>query len=627
MMKRVFVVLFALLLFGVIAGPAWADTPAQTDPPVKGYIEFCKAPNEALNGTFGITFTKGSQTYSVLGGLAQGTCSRPYEVDPGSWTVTETGSSLGMNDDGNTVADSREFLNEPTSTVVGKGDAPGANLATGWTRTGPTAVIVPAGNVSDVVKVTFSNTLKTGVIEVCKSVLDPTHSPLTGSWSFHVTGGNQFATDVSTTVGNCSGPITLPAGHFKVVETGIQSVTAITASQDPGPAASNNEQMTSYDLDAATIVAMVDPGNASEQTIVTFTNNLVTFKLCKAWEGDITDAAASYTFDLAYSGVGAPVSGPSPVSLAPGTCKDLGNYRAGTRVVVTERVTPGQKVDWIWASQGLVPDTLSRPNRTVTVDLMAGETVVKFVDTPADPGWVKICKATTAGETHIPAGTVFTFTVAALTGYPAGTSDTVTVTAGDPGTTQCSAPIESKFNATWKVTESARAGTTVSAITAVPSKVIVEDKIGDVATNQDVLTAVDLPNRSANVTTSEGKTTEVTFTNVDPPSVPIVVVSSGDSSSPVVITPVAGLPVLTPVAPAAPFVPPVVSASKSASASAAVQVSQLKKQLATLKTTQAKLQKAFLHAKTKAAKNALAKRIGIVKAQQKQIIHKLQLLS
>jgi hypothetical protein len=55
-------------------------------------------------------------------------------------------------------------------------------------------------------------------------------------------------------------------------------------------------------------------------------------------------------------------------------------------------------------------------------------------------------------------------------------------------------------------------------------------------------------------------------------------------------------------------------------------VAQLKKQLVTLKATQTKLQKAFLAAKTKAAKNSLAKRIAVVKASQAKINLQLKLL-
>ena len=90
------------------------------------------------------------------------------------------------------------------------------------------------------------------------------------------------------------------------------------------------------------------------------------------------------------------------------------------------------------------------------------------------------------------------------------------------------------------------------------------------------------------------------------------------------ITPVGGVTLLTPVASLA---PPVATVNKSASAKAALTVTQLRQQLITLKKTQARLHKAFLHAKTKAAKNALAKRIGINKAHQKQINNQLQLLS
>ena len=282
-----------------------------------------------------------------------------------------------MDNSGNTV-ESKEFLGTPTSTAVGKNDAPGANPASGFSRT----VTVPAGDSSNVVKVTFSNTLTTGVIEVCKKVTDVS---LTGTWAFTVTGGNGFTATTSTTPGNCSPAITLPSGHFKVVETGnspsnAESVTSITAVNQ---SAGNVVKWSS--LPAATVVATVDVGDSSKQTIVTFTNNLVTFKLCKNYDG--VSPVTSYPFTLStVAGSAGPNTPPATVSVAPGTCKDLGSYRAGTRVLVTEGITPGTKVGAITANQGIVATTLNRPDRSVQVDLLAGETVLTYLDVPA-PAW------------------------------------------------------------------------------------------------------------------------------------------------------------------------------------------------------------------------------------------------
>jgi hypothetical protein len=254
--KRALVVLFGMIVLGAIAGPAFAGT--------GGYVEVCKAPNAQLNGTFQFLIQDGTGTSSTTGqtvSLAQGTCSAPIAVAPGSVKVTEQGSSLGWDDNGAKVL-SKEFLATPTSTAVGKNDPPGANPATGWDRT----VTVPAGGVDNVVKVTFSNTLVTGVIEVCKKVTDPS---LTGSWSFRILGGNGFDSTTQTTVGNCGPAITLPAGHFAVVETGnnagnVEAVASITATNQ-----SIGNVATKVDLPAATVIATVDVGDSSKQTIVT----------------------------------------------------------------------------------------------------------------------------------------------------------------------------------------------------------------------------------------------------------------------------------------------------------------------------------------------------------------------
>ncbi len=86
-----------------------------------------------------------------------------------------------------------------------------------------------------VVTVTYTNSLKTGVVEACKSIV--AGSGLTGSWQFTITGGNGYSSVQNVTAGTCSPPVTVPAGKVIVQETGdaSESVTAITATQGALP--------------------------------------------------------------------------------------------------------------------------------------------------------------------------------------------------------------------------------------------------------------------------------------------------------------------------------------------------------------------------------------------------------
>ena len=100
---------------------------------------------------------------------------------------------------------------------------------------------------------------------------------------------------------------------------------------------------------------------------------------------------------------------PAGTAAAP-NCQVVGTFRAGMQVGITEAVVPGTKVGSITVnpSAATVTGSLSLPNRTVTVTLGAGETVVTYEDIPALDGALKLCK--TAG-TPPPVGATFAFTI------------------------------------------------------------------------------------------------------------------------------------------------------------------------------------------------------------------------
>ena len=267
-----------------------------------------------------------------------------------------------------------------------------------------------------VVTVTYTNSLKTGVVEACKSIV--AGSGLTGSWQFTITGGNGYSSVQNVTAGTCSPPVTVPAGKVIVQETGDASESVTCDHRDAGRSARNKRgPPAGSNLDTATVVVAVQAGDASVQTIVTMTNNSVRLKLCKYVDQGLTNTGP-YTFRFGtVTGNAGPIGPISPVSITAGTaaapiCTVVGTYRAGTTVPITEDIIAGTKVGSITVnpatdaydgSPTVVPGTLSTANRTVTVQLGAGETVVTYQNVPASPGTLKICKVAGVSTPPVPA--------------------------------------------------------------------------------------------------------------------------------------------------------------------------------------------------------------------------------
>jgi hypothetical protein len=521
-MRRAFIVLLGVLVVGVFANSAFAADPAP--PPRNGYIEVCKAANPQLTDGFRFAILdawgESGIRYATIG---LGTCTSPIPVVAGDVKVSELGALTGLDNAGK-ISDTptRDFISA-TTTAVGPTGPVGTNPQSGFDR----VVNVPASpnGTSGVVTVTYTDTLVTGVIQVCKKIV--TGSGLTGSWQFTITGGNGYSSTQTVPAGACSPPVTVPAGKVKVQETGdaSEAVTEITATQTAsatnavlGPLAGP-----APDLDTATVVAAVSAGDASKQTIITYTNTSVRLKLCKWVDSGTPLGPYPFTFPSVTGNPG-PVGPIGPVSITPKgvgesnvVCVVVGSFRAGTTVQIVEGIVPGSKVGAITVNPEknayngnptIVPDSLSLPNRTVTVVLGKGETVVTYRNVPAKPGLLKICKVAGTSTPAVPPGTVFTFTVTRQNGAAA---------AGSPfsvPTGSCVVVGTFPFNETLSIVEGALPNIKVKEITAVPTLVVV----GGVNSNQPVLSNVNPAARSTSVTIGEDNITEVTFTNIDPPA-------------------------------------------------------------------------------------------------------------
>jgi hypothetical protein len=515
----------------IAAAPAVAGATEIVDPG-SGSLELCKtfaaapAGQQAYQGTFTYTVSSGSgnntktvatKTINAVTGGPQ-VCTEPFAVPAGvTLQITEGTNSW--------------------STVANVAQSPGSAGTFSWTSPSNSAYVTTVNSQggSFVNTVEFTNDPVYGVVELCKKPA-ANSSALTGTYTFNLQsttlkGGDPgiytwdaktgaydlpWTTTASATISSaglgCSGPTTVPAGGLQTVEPGTTYVTGISA------AINDNSQgvLQWSNLNQGAAIVLVQAGNTTNQTIVTYTDAISTVKLCKQWYGRTPSPVASYSFTASSSGAAGPTAVASPVSLSPGNCQILGYVRAGTQVNITEGIVPGTKVGQIAVSPNLntqgmspiVPGSLSLPNRTVSVIAGAGETDITYVDVPADPGQLKICVTPTSGATN---GTA-TFVVSG----PLATTHSINVNVSATAE-QCTLdPSAYAFDSAVTLSGSVPSPNAFTGTaTALPANVEVVENGVLTPTNQPTLSAASASSATALI--SEATVTEVTFT-IDPPA-------------------------------------------------------------------------------------------------------------
>lgn len=619
-MKRIVLSLFGLLMMGVIVSPSFAGSNPPPRDPNHGYIEVCKAANPALVGNFVFRISDSHPSDTTTVSVPIGYCSAPIAVERETVTVVELGSDNGMLASGrldspnastplDNAMHNQQYLSA-TATAVG----PDGPVTVHQDSHNPFMFTVPVPSSSDssnVVTVTVADTYVPGVIEVCKAIVAGTG--LDGSYQFTIYGSNLFEKTVTVPVGACSPAVTVPAGNVKVVEVGdnsVQNVVGITAVM---PASGHNMIVGPLgghaDLDNATVVASVTAGDATQQTLVTFTNDPVRLKVCKVWDSHSgTDPKPAGGYPFSFSSAGTPILGSlSPVGIQAGVCYQVGTFRPGTIVGITEGVVPGTKV----APNGItvnVPSRITTPanitNRTISVKLGPGETVVTYTDKAADPGVLKVCKAAGSGVTS---GT-YSFTVGSTTvSVPVGTC--VQVKPNAAGTFP--------FNSTQTIVEAAVAGSAVTAIDVNPVSRLV---------TKTLLT------RTVSVLIGENDVTEVTFTNGTAVVVPVPISGGGGGGSAATVpaSETASLTSanteLSPSAVVSPVGVGIVSTAKATVKTNAARIAKLQTQLRSVQATHHKLVAKRAVTKTLAGRRALTKQINTLKLKETQLIRSIRLL-
>jgi hypothetical protein len=482
MKKLVLGCTIALFAF-VFAAPAMAASSSDDPGPGTGWLEICKNadPTGPVSGPFTFSVTDGD--YSSTQTVTTGTCTAPFPVPTGTATVTE-----------NAV---------PYATVTAISALPESNLVPGSVTLGPggsAQFTISGGDESTATTAIFTNKEVTGYVEVCKNAAPG--SGLTGSFQFTITGAMGFSDVVSVPVGACSDSIQVPAGSVQVQETGDAATYVVSITSVP------DGSLTSSDLDSATATVSVAAGDVSTESIVTFVDSPSVLKLCKV-AGDPSVLGQDYTFTANGTSVTIP-AGPPPG----GTCVLVpGIYRAGTTVDIAENVVPGTQVSSITVTPAdrEVPGANDPTDRTDSVVLGSGETIVTYTNVPAPPGLLKICKIAGPGVTS---GSLWTFTIAGLPG-------SVTVPAGSCALVAGPEPGGGfPFNSTQTITETPTAGFSVTNIAADPS---------------NRLDSSDLATGTATVTIGGG-VTEALYTDAATAAPPA---STGTGSTPAATTTVA----------------------------------------------------------------------------------------
>jgi hypothetical protein len=524
-----------------------------------GQIEICKTSvtgNLAVNGPFTFTVTGGTVAGGNTVTVNVGSCSQPLTVSgaTGNVTIHEATASWYKVTAITALAGSSYLIQPPAS--------PATSVAL------QNAVV--SLSTTTISEVNFTNTIVPGYVEVCKNAA--VGSGLTGPFTFTVNSdpidgvplanrvaGDPWTQTATANVGACSQPIEMPAGDVDVTENGTNLyVTNITATNAAG--ATNLLEASNFVTGKSVVEEAAAPagiGDFSQQTDVWYTNNVVGFKICKIFNG--LSPVASYPFTYSANG-GAPVA----VSVVPGQCSIPVSFPAGTSVAVTEGIVPGTEVavggivasgadSEVPGSNNVVtrtetvilgtPTTIPNPSFNSALPVSAtnpatipnpasapgNEGVVTYTNRPAAPGELKICKLSPPAGVLAPIGTSFAFTLSG------GVTGSVVVPLGDcvivPNST--GGQLQIPFNSAVTVTETPSTGNAVYAISVSPTNLEETNAItatdpGGVTTLPVISGAPNLTAGTVTVQIGESDTTEVDYTNTDPP---VVTPGSGNSGT------------------------------------------------------------------------------------------------
>ena len=278
-------------------------------------------------------------------------------------------------------------------TASGSGTLSGVSTSAGTA----TVTIAPGTTV-----VTYDNEpnaiAQTGYIEICKDASDQF---VVGSFTFTLSAPS-FTDTVSVPVGECSGPILVPAGNVAVAETErspyyVSDVLTVPS----GALVSQN------DTNATAVVSVPVSTSTSDETQVHVVNNtaFAQLKVCKALTAN-SGALAGQTFTFNVVETFTSTTGGSTAVSVPVTAGSAGSTLCtivggtplplGTNVTVTEVVPPGSDFTPVSGS----PSSLTIGSG-INVATVTNEAL----------GTIEVCKNLVAGEAIPSPNVSFPFTI------------------------------------------------------------------------------------------------------------------------------------------------------------------------------------------------------------------------
>jgi hypothetical protein len=211
----------------------------------------------------------------------------------------------------------------------------------------------------------------TGFLEICKRA-DNGNGEVTGRFTFRFDGRR-----VTVPVGRCSGPIEVPAGRLTVTEVAKDGTRVSGCETRPV------QRLLRCDpVDRRAVVRIVEGGVAKE-TELFITNkrtvvgdNFGAIKVCKI-AGRGVKVGTNFNFSVGNRNVTV-AAGPADQG---GFCKVLRRFDRGSNVKVTEAARRGVHVSRIAVRPVERKISANKENRTATVRVGQGSTVVSFTNT------------------------------------------------------------------------------------------------------------------------------------------------------------------------------------------------------------------------------------------------------